>query len=210
MYPTDNLDIIGLWIGLLLMLMIYSYPLWKENLAYRFAEHTFISTSLAIVLIVAVSNVIKIAITPLINGEIAMIIPIILGALMYAIFFQKYRYLSRLPLAILIGAAFGLGMRGVLIPSILGQISSTISAPATSDILAWGNFTYIAIGTILCIVYFFLTMEHTGALNYPTRIGRLVIMVGLGAYFGNTILFRFAMLTGRAEYLLQVLKLIPM
>ena len=210
MYPTNILDILGLWVGLILMLMIYSYPLWKENLAYRFAEHTFVSTSLAIILIVAISNVIKIAILPLVGGDLSMIIPIVLGALMYSLFIQKYRYLSRFPLAILIGAAFGLGMRGVLIPSILNQISSTITAPATSDALSWFNFTYIAIGTILCIVYFFLTYEHKGSLAYPTRVGRLVIMLGLGAYFGNTILFRFAMLTGRAEYLLQVLKIIGM
>lgn len=210
MYPTDFLDIIGLWVGLILMLMIYSYPLWKENLAYRFAENTFVSTSLAIILIVAVSNVIKIAILPLVGGNLSMIIPIILGALMYSIFIPNFRYLSRFPLAILIGVAFGLGMRGVLIPSVLDQISSTIRAPATSDLMSWFNFTYIAIGTILCTAYFFLTYEHKEVLTYPTRAGRLVIMLGLGAYFGNTILFRFAMLTGRAEYFLQVLKIIGM
>jgi hypothetical protein len=35
-------------------------------------------------------------------------------------------------------------------------------------------------------------------------------MIGLGAYFGNTILFRFAMLAGGAKYQLQVLKIIRM
>ena len=210
MYPTELFGVLGLWVGLILMLMIYSYPLWKENPAYRFAEYTFVSTSLAIILIVAVSNVIKIAILPLLAGNISLIIPIALGAFMYSLFAPKYRYLSRFPLAILIGAAFGLGMRGVLIPSILNQISSTITAPSTSDLFSWGNFTYVAIGTIFSIMYFFLTYEHSGALSQPTKIGRYIIMIGLGAYFGNTIMFRFAMLTGRAEYLLQVLKIIGM
>ena len=44
----------------------------------------------------------------------------------------------------------------------------------------------------------------------PTRVGRLFIMVALGACFGNTVLFRFTMLTGRAQFFLQVFKLIPM
>jgi hypothetical protein len=35
-------------------------------------------------------------------------------------------------------------------------------------------------------------------------------MVGLGAYFGNTVLFRLTMLTGRAKFFLEVLKIIPM
>ena len=51
-YPTALLDVIGLWTGWLLMLMIYSYPLYKENVAYRFAEHIFVAIFLAINLVV--------------------------------------------------------------------------------------------------------------------------------------------------------------
>ena len=47
-YPTDIFGITGLWAGLLLMLFIYSYPLWKENPLYRFAEHTFVALAMAI------------------------------------------------------------------------------------------------------------------------------------------------------------------
>jgi len=35
-------------------------------------------------------------------------------------------------------------------------------------------------------------------------------MIGLGAYFGNTVLFRMAMLSGRAQFFLQVLRIAPM
>ena len=59
-------------------------------------------------------------------------------------------------------------------------------------------------------MYFLLIYEHTGELKMPTRVGRLFIMIGLGAYFGNTVLFRLTMLTSRAQLFLQVLKLIPM
>jgi len=76
--------------------------------------------------------------------------------------------------------------------------------------MAWINFLYIAVGLICSVMYFLLTYEHSGAMQVPTRIGRLFIMVALGAYFGNTVLFRLTMLTGRAQFFLQVLKLIPM
>ena len=59
-------------------------------------------------------------------------------------------------------------------------------------------------------MYFLLINEHTGELKMPTRVRRLFIMIGLGAYFGNTVLFRFTMLTSRAQLFLHVLKLIPM
>ncbi len=46
-YPTAPLDVIGLWIGWLLMLMIYSLPLYKENATYRFAEYLYVGIALA-------------------------------------------------------------------------------------------------------------------------------------------------------------------
>jgi hypothetical protein len=34
-------------------------------------------------------------------------------------------------------------------------------------------------------------------------------MLALGAYFGNTVLFRFSMLAERGQYILKVLGLVP-
>ena len=209
-YPTAPLDVIGLWIGWLLMLMIYSLPLYKENISYRFAEYLFIGVTLAITLITNFSNVMKMCITPLLGGDILMIIPFVLGLAMFTMLIPKYRWVSRYPVALLVGAGFGLGIRGTIRPNIQDAIISTITAPTEGGVMAWFNFTYIAVGLICSIMYFLLTMEHTGILKAPTRIGRLFIMIGLGAYFGNTVLFRFTMLTGRAQFFLQVLKLIPM
>jgi len=192
------------------MLMIYSYPLWKENVAFRWAEHTYIAVMLAISLVVNITNINRIAIQPMITGEIHYIIPIILGLAMFALLIADYRWVSRYPIAVLVGAGFGLGMRGVLLPNILGQVISTITAPVGGAAMDWFNFVYIAIGTISSISYFLLTYEHRGTLRYPTRIGRMFFMIGLGAYFGNTVLFRLSMLSGRAQFFLQVLKIIPM
>jgi len=48
-----------------------------------------------------------------------------------------------------------------------------------------------------------------GLLKIPTKLGRYMIMLALGSYFGNTILFRMAMLSGRVEEILKVFKIIP-
>jgi len=209
-YPTNPLEIAGIWVSWILMLLIYSYPLYKENPGYRFAEHTYIGTMLAINLVVAFSNVMRIAVKPLIGGKISYIVPILLGFAMYFLLIPRYRWVSRYPIALLVGAGFGLGMRGVLWPNILNQIISTITPPAGNAALDWITYLYIGIGTVTAVLYFLLTFEHTGVAEYPTRIGRLFIMIGLGAYFGNTVLFRFTMLSGRAKFFLQVLKIIPM
>ena len=209
-YPTETMSLIGLWTGWFLMLMIYSYPLYKENAVYRFAEHLYIGIFLAINLVVNFSNLMKICVTPLLGGDILMIVPLVIGILIYTMLIPEYRWVSRYPIAILVGAGFGLGMRGVIKPSILDAVVSTITAPSAGGMMDWVNFLYIAVGLTSSIMYFLLTYEHTGPLQAPTRIGRLFIMIGLGAYFGNTVLFRFTMLTGRAQFFLQVLKLIPM
>lgn len=209
-YPTAMWDVIGLWTGWVLMLMIYSYPLYKENPVYRFAEHLFIAVFLAINVVTNFSNVMQICVTPLLQGEILMIVPLIVGIAIYTMLIPEYRWVSRYPVGLLVGAGFGLGIRGTIGPNIQDAIVSTITAPSEGGAMAWINFLYIAVGLICSLMYFLLTYEHTGVLQAPTRIGRLFIMIGLGAYFGNTVLFRFTMLTGRAQFFLQVLKLIPM
>jgi len=209
-YPTALWDVIGLWTGWVLMLTIYSYPLYKENPVYRFSEHMYIAVMLAVGLVTNFSNVMRMCITPLMQGNIMMIIPLIIGLMIYAMLIPDYRWVSRYPVALLVGAGFGLGIRGTIGPNIQDAIVSTITAPSGGGIMEWINFLYIAVGLICSLMYFLLTYEHSGALQAPTRIGRLFIMIGLGAYFGNTVLFRFTMLTGRAQFFLQVLKLIPM
>ncbi len=209
-YPTATLDVIGLWTGWVLMLMIYSYPLYKENPVYRFAEHLYIAVMLAVNLVVNFSNVMRICVTPMMTGDVLMIVPLILGIMIYAMLIPEFRWVSRYPIALLVGAGFGLGIRGSIGPNIQDAIVSTITRPTDGGAMAWINFLYIAVGLICSVLYFLLTYEHSGALQAPTRIGRLFIMIGLGAYFGNTVLFRFTMLTGRAQFFLQVLKLIPM
>lgn len=209
-YPTALWDVIGLWTGWVLMLTIYSYPLYKENPVYRFSEHMYIAIMLAVSLITNFNYVMRTCITPLMQGNITMIIPLIVGIMIYAMLIPDYRWVSRYPVALLVGAGFGLGIRGTIGPNIQDAIISTITAPSGGGIMEWINFLYIAVGLICSLMYFLLTYEHSGPLQAPTRIGRLFIMIALGAYFGNTVLFRFTMLTGRAQFFLQVLKLIPM
>ena len=209
-YPTATLDVIGLWVGWFLMLMIYSYPLYKENVAYRTAEHMFIGVTLAITAITNFSNVMRLCITPMLQGNILMIVPLIFGLMIFAMLIPEYRWVSRYPIAIMVGAGFGLGIRGTIKPNLQDAIIDTITAPTGGALIDWFNYLWVAVGLVCSIMYFMLTFEHTGPLKAPTRIGRLFIMIALGGYFGNTVLFRFTMLTGRAQFFLQVLKLIPM
>ncbi len=210
-YPTDPLAILGLWVALALMLAIYSYPLWKENPAYRFAEHTFVAASLAIGLIVNIDSLRKTAWNPLVGGQYVMIVPLILGLLMYFLLVPSMRWVSRYPIALIVGSAMGLGIASTPLPSIVNQVISTLTVPKPgASSLDWFGFGFIAVGSIASTMYFLLTYEHKGPLKPVTQLGRYFIMLGLGAYFGNTVLFRFSMLAERAKFILQVLGLVPL
>jgi hypothetical protein len=215
-YPTNPLDIAGIWIGLFLMLAIYSYPLWKENAVYRFAEHTFVATAMAIGIIVNLDQLTKTALVPLGGGQFLYIIPLILGLFMYALLIPKARWVSRYPIGILVGSSMGLGLASTPLPSIVNQVIGTITPPAQgSPVFSmfttpdWFSFVFVALGSFCAVMYFLLTYEHSGAIKPVTQWGRYFIMLALGAYFGNTVLFRFSMLASRAQYLLQVLGLVP-
>ena len=164
---------------------------------------------LALNLVVTINNVMRIAVRPIFQGDVQYIIPILLGFAIYTLLITDYRWVSRYPIVIPVGAGFDLGMSNSIKPNIVDATISTITAPSGGDFMAWINFLFIAVGLICSVMYFLLTCEHIGALRAPTRIGRFFIMIGLGAYFGNTVLFRFTMLTGRAQFFLQVLKIIP-
>lgn len=169
-YPTATLDIIGLWVGWFLMLMIYSYPLYKENVAYRAAEHMFIGVTLAITIITNFSNVMRMCITPLTQGNILMIVPLVLGLLMFTMLIPEYRWLSRYPVALLVGAGFGLGIRGTIKPNLQDAIIDTITAPTGGAMIDWFNYLYVAVGLVCSIMYFMLTFEHSGPLKtHPAR-----------------------------------------
>lgn len=210
-YPTTPAGIAEIWTSFLLTLAIYSYPLYKENRLYRFAEHTCIAFALAVLTLGNIDSLIRGPVLPSITkGQILLVVPVILGFAMYSQHHPKYSWISRYPIAILVGSSIGLSMASIVIPRITSQVINTITIPATGGVEAWFNFVYIALGTICSTLYFLLTYEHRGMVAYPTRLGRLFIMLGLGALFGNTVLFRMSMLSGRVKFLLQVLKIIPM
>ena len=209
-YPTELWGLIGIWVGAVLTVAIYSYMLYKESPLYRLAEHVYIGIAFAVQAIVAVQNTNRIAVTPLLSGQIVFIIPLLLGLGMYTVFVEEYRWISRYSIATLVGVMLGVITSGTLVPNIINQVASTITPPSGTGMMDWFNFFYVGIGTICSVSYFLFTREHTGILAPTARVGRLVLMLGLGVMFGNTVLFRMSMLSGRIEYLLQVLKIIPM
>ena len=106
---------LGIWIAAILTLAIYSF-LYKDNPIYRFAESLLIGLSVGFLLVVAFeTTIVPKALEPVaadftrvfVGGQISMIgsfiwvlVPLVLGLLMFARFLPSAGWVSRISLAL--------------------------------------------------------------------------------------------------------------
>jgi hypothetical protein len=91
-------------------------------------------------------------------------------------------------LAIVSSVGLTLTLTGIPTDLFIVQLRA-VAVPLTTgnwfDIL---NAIFIVIAVLTILTYFTFTREHTGALGYSTKIGRLIMMLALGGGFGMAIL----------------------
>ncbi len=197
---------LGNWLAALITLMLFSI-LYKENPLYRIAEHLYVGASAAHGIVTTWNNTVKPALTAMpTKGTWWEIIPMVLGLLIYFNMYRPYAWIARIPMGFWIGynAALVLSARQVI--PFLSQMTTAIKplvvmkagvfdpAQTVNNIL----FVTIVLGVL---TYFFFTVEHKGIFKYAANWGRLAIMIGFGASFGNTVMARISLLIGRFTFL---------
>ena len=130
-------------------------------------------------------------------------IPLVLGILFFTRLIPKISYLSRWPLAFVMGMAAGLRLYVFLQSNAVIQIHSTIipAAPLT-DFLGWFNYLVLLIGVFTGLIYFYFSREHKGVFGGMSKIGIYFLMISFGASFGYTVMARVSLLLGRFQFLL--------
>ena len=201
MYET-----IGIWIAAFFTLAIYSF-LYKENPIYRLAEHLVVGISMAYAIVVTWTNTLQPRlVTPLVNeGRLILIIPGILGVLYITRFFRRVAWLSRYPIAFVLGTSMGVGFPRTMLAWILRQLEATVRPIYTEGTplhLVLGAIVII-FGTLAALIYFFFSKPHKGPFfGLGSRVGIWIIMIGFGATFGFTVMGRISLLIGRVQFLL--------
>lgn len=199
-------EIIGIWVAALFTLAIYSF-LYKENPLYRLAEHLVVGISMGYSIVIAYTRVLlPRLIEPLAAGENwLLLVPGLLGILYITRFFPKIAWLSRYPIAFVMGTAMGVGFPLSMKALVLRQLEATMLPVYESGMsidLVIGNIILI-LGTLAALIYFFFSKPHKGwFFGTGSRIGIWVIMVGFGATFGFTVMGRVSLLIGRIQFLL--------
>ncbi|HHI87435.1 MAG TPA: hypothetical protein ENK03_00640 [Candidatus Cloacimonetes bacterium] len=189
-------ETIGIWIAAFLTLCMFSF-LYKDNPFYKFAEHLFVGVSMGYYIPYTYYNAfLPYAYEPLfLKKEYILIIPFIIGFLYWFRFSSKFSWVSRYPIA------FVMGMVGMGVPM---SMHATVLVQMRSMMLPLNNINIILIfiGTISILLYFFFSKAHKGVYGKFTSVGIWFMMVGFGASFGYTVMARISLLIGRIQFLL--------
>lgn len=169
--------------------------LWKSNPAYRLMEHVLLAVSAGHAIVMGYNNLRSIAWIPITQkGQYSLLIPLILGALLYARYIKSVAWLSRIPLAVMIGCASALALRGSIQSQLLQQIAATASLQNLDSILVF-------LGVIVTVSYFTFTYKIKGSAAAVPMLGRWVMMIGFGAAFGGAVMGRLSLVVGRFQFL---------
>ncbi|MCD4818829.1 MAG: hypothetical protein K8S23_09070 [Candidatus Cloacimonetes bacterium] len=197
---------LGVWIGVLFTFAIFSF-LYKDNPFYKVAEQIFIGLSAAFWVVITIyDTLIPNLFKPLsenFGGNIILLIPAFLGVLMLIRIIPKLEWLSRFPIALLIGTTAGISFLRYLKSDVLNQLTATMLNPfAASDWISMIGEILLIVGTICGVLYFYFSKKHEGALGTSAKIGIYFLMVSFGAAFGYTVMGRISLLIGRLQFLM--------
>ena len=196
-------ETIGIWLGAFLTLCIFSF-LYKDNPFYKLAEHLFVGISAGYWATLEYHNVFRPNLWDPLTGEgrLLLLVPFAFGILLFSRFTKKFSWLSRWPMALIIGIYAGITIVGYGSGDLILQIQANLLPLWTDNWLTSFNNILLTVGVITGLIYFFFSKEHKGALGTGAKIGIWFLMISFGASFGYTVMSRMSLLIGRIYFLL--------
>lgn len=193
---------VGTIIAGLLTLAILSF-LYRDNIVYKFAESLLIGVSIGYVLVITWSNTLMdLLFEPLFDGDVLLVIPLVLGLFMLGRFHPKTVSLSRISIAVMIGSGAGVAIPTMMYHRTIKQLSASIAPLISLD----GTFNItglvVLVGLISTLTYFYFSREHKGAVGKVAKLGTYFLMIFFGTTFGYTVMSRMSTFIGRMEFLL--------
>lgn len=212
-------DLIGVWVGAILTLLVFSYLL-RDTPLFRIAQAIFVGVAVGYALTVAIRSIlIPLLIAPMVTslfekGEIPWLyfVPLVLGLLLLTKFRAEWASLGNPSIAFLFGVGSALAIGGALSGALVPQLWATVVSLSPNLGGEMINNLLLLIGTIGAFLSFrfIIPSENRAplrALDVVTRawgrVGRWFILVAFGAIFADTAVSRISILVGRFYYLLH-------
>lgn len=176
--------------------MAFSMFLWKKNIFSDIAQETFIATALAMYFVAAVKQIQASGITPLMNGKVILIIPLIFGLLIFTQFKKEYSFMMRWSLAIVIGVGFGIIIRTSIESTVMANFVGSILPLTGLNALDLFNNILMMVAVFSTLSYFIFTRPRVGVTGQVQKVGRYFMMVYFGAGFGQFVMARLSVFLG--------------
>lgn len=129
---------IWVWIGTLLTFAIFSF-LWRDNPAYKFAEHLYVGVSLGYTITLVTWSTLwpdlfrRLFAAPLsevgVGQKLLLVIPLVLGILYFFAFVPKLGWLMRIPMSFILGWGAGVIIPSIVQTSVFKQAQGTVLRP---------------------------------------------------------------------------------
>lgn len=205
------MDLVGLVVGAVLTLFVFSYLLGDTPL-FRLAQAIFVGVAVGYAAVVAFLLILIPNFLQLLQNPILLILPMLGGLLLLTKLRSAPSPWGDLPIAYLFGVGAALAIGGALSGALLPQIQALIvSFSPNQDGWVLVNNVILVVGTIGAVLSFrFLTLRTrpaARALDAFGRgwglLGRGFILIAFGAIFADTAVSRLSVLVNRVYYLLN-------
>jgi hypothetical protein len=186
------------WLLAIITIGVFSFMV-KDNPLFGVIEHFYVGMGAGYSAVLGLQNVNKMTLTPLLQGQIVYLIPLVLGLLVFARFIRPVSYLRRIPVAVIVAVGAALALRASIQAEFLAQIQASALPLVSLDNII------IAVGTMGVSIYFYFSRIPKGRLatgvEWLARFGRLIMMTAFGAGFANMVGTNVTRFTGRLDFL---------
>jgi hypothetical protein len=199
----DLVQFVEVSVAAFLTLCIFSF-LYRDNPLYRLAEHIYAGLSAGYFAgLIWHSVILRRLWVPVTDGEYILIIPGVMGILMFTRLTRRFSYISRVSIAFAMGNTAGISVMQQLHGYVLPQTGDTILGLSSAEgFYAIAGAWVILVGVLSTLIYFYFSKEHRGIFGVTSRVGIVFIMISFGAHFGYTVMGRVSLLIGRIRFLI--------
>lgn len=196
------MEVLQVWLVLALTLCIFSF-LYRDNPLYKLAEHLFVGVSAGYYVAQAYQETIipNLVIPVAREGNLVRLGALVLSVLMFSRFVPRISWLSRWPIAFVVGMYAGINVIAFGSGDLIIQLEATMLDMFGGGARGVGNLLLV-VGLACSLMYFYFSREQRGALGVVSRVGVWFLMVSFGASFGYTVMSRISLAIGRTRDLL--------
>ena len=208
-----SLDVVGMVVGAVLTLMVFSY-LVGDNPLYRLALYLFVGAVIGYSLGIVVREVFLVKVVEqLLDRDLLVLVPFVLGLLLLSKGFSGASRMGVLPLSLLVGVGAAVALGGAVMGTIMPQVA------ATGESLVFRSFTgaavvrglLVVLGTV-CTLLVFNTSEqkqeglgaYWGAtVRLLSRVGRVFLICALATAFAGAVTTALTVFVGRSDFIVK-------